>query len=73
MKVPKNSALLAAFDEIVNSCQRSLALARLLEYCRSVDEDDLDPETVAMAGSMICEEIEKLQSGVKQIEGGINR
>jgi len=69
MKTPKNTVLLAALDDMANSRHRVMTLGRLLEYCRNVPEDDLSPETVAMTGSMICEEVEKIEIGVRRIEG----
>jgi len=68
-----NSEILASMDQMIDSSHRMLALTRLLEYCQSVPEEDLNPATVSMAGTMMREELDKFSHGLRVLEGELNR
>jgi len=64
-----NSEILASMDQMVDSSYRMLALTRLLEYCESVPEEDLNPAAVSMAGTIMREELDKFTRGLRVLEG----
>ena len=72
MKTPKNNVLIAAMDEMIASSYRMLALTQLLEYCQNVPEEDLNPATVSMAGTIMREELDKFSHGLRVLEGELN-
>jgi len=72
-KTVVNSEILASMDQMVDSSYRMLALTRLLEYCESVPEEDLNPAAVSMAGTIMREELDKFTQGLRVIEGELNR